>query len=151
MTTDYTDVYDLFLTKIKDWKLEYLYSTNPDNFETVLHGFMVVSLPQFKNCNQSLARNDTTKKFDETLTEENQNVIAALMVEQWLQQEINDIRQMALHLQDDFKTYSEAQNLKEKSDHWARIKELNSQMIVDYSLDDRDLWSDWLSGTFYRV
>lgn len=150
MTTKYSEVYDLFLTKVTDWKLEKLYEVSPEDFETVLHSYMVVALPKFKNCNQSLSRNDLTDSFTETLTEDNKITIASIMVESWLEKEVNDIRQMALHIQDkDFKTYAEANNLKEKSFHWSRIKEQNSQMLVDYSLDNNDLWKDWLSGNFY--
>lgn len=150
MTTKYSEIYDLFLLKINDWKLDKLYTVNPDIFETVLHGYMVVALPQFRNCNQDLSRDDSLQIFIETLSEENKNIIASLMVEKWLEKEVNDIRQMALHIQDkDFKTYAEANNLKEKSNHWSRIIEQNSQMLTDYSLAERGLWKDWLSGNFY--
>lgn len=151
MTTDYTDIFDLFMMNIKDWKLESLFNTSPDDFENVLQGYMVVSLPKFTNCNQSLARNDSTKQFTETLSEQNKNIIASLMVEKWLEREVQDIRQMALHVQDrDFKSYAEANNLKEKSAHWSKILELNSQALVDYSLNDRELWANWISGNFYN-
>ena len=150
MTTNYNEIYDLFMLKVKDWKLETLFNTSPDDFETVLHGWMVIALPTFDNCDQSLVRNDTTETFDATLSEKNKNFIASLMVEKWLEREVQDIRQMGLHITDrDFKHYSEAQNLKEKSEHWSRIKELNSQESVKYSLNKPDLWSDWLSGNFY--
>jgi len=149
MTTKYTDIFDVFMLKIKDWKLEYLFRTSPDDFENILKGFMVISLLKFRNCTQDLSRDDAEKEFLETLSEDNIEVIASLMVESWLEREVQDIRQMALHLQDDFKTYAEANNLKEKSEHWSKVKEINSQTLVDYSLDKRDLWSDWLSGNFY--
>jgi len=149
MTTSYSDVYDLFTVKIQDWKLEKLYAIDPDSFETVLHGYMVVSIPQFRNCDQSLARNDSMGVFIETLTEKNKNMLASIMVEKWLEKEVNDIRQMRLHVQDDFKTYSEAQNLKEKAFHWSQVIELNSQALVDYSLDNNNMWSDWIAGNFF--
>lgn len=149
MTTSYSDVYDLFTVKIQDWKLEKLYSISPESFETVLHGYMVVSIAQFKNCDQSLARNDSLSVFTETLTEKNKNMLSSIMVEKWLEKEVNDIRQMRLHVQDDFKTYSEAQNLKEKAYHWSQVIELNSQALVDYSLDNNTMWSDWIAGNFF--
>lgn len=150
MATPYDEVFDLFMFHIKDWKLETLFQTNPSDFETVLQGFMVLALPKFENCDQSLARTDSSKTFTETLSEKNKTIIAALMVEKWLEREVQDIRQMNIHLTDrDFKHYSEAQNLKEKSDHWSKVQELNSQTLVDYSLNNRSLWSDWLSGNFY--
>ena len=148
--TSYSEIFDLFMFKVKDWKLESLFQTSPGDFETILQGFMILSLQKFENCDQDLSRNDSTKEFAEDLSDKNKNVIASLMVEKWLEREIQDIRQMNIHLTDrDFKHYSEAQNLREKSEHWSKVQELNSQTLVDYSLNNRNIWSDWLSGNFY--
>jgi flagellar basal body P-ring protein FlgI len=77
-------------------------------------------------------------------------MLSKLMVEKWLEKEVQDVNQMNLHLQDrDFKVYSESQNLKEKSLHLDKVKEYNAQSITVYSYNKSTDWANWFSGTFY--
>jgi len=150
MATTYAEIYDLFLIQIKDWKLVQLYATSPTDFATYLKGFLILAVPSFSDfCSQSLARNDTTVTFTETLTDVNKEILSLLMVEKWLEKEIQDIRQMALHVQDkDFKTYSEAQNLKEKSEYLSMTREKISQKITEQAWLNNN-WESWHNGIFY--
>jgi len=134
---------------VKDWKIDALYATSPTDMETYLEGFLVLSVPVFVPfADQSLARNDSTGEFTETLTDENITVLATLMTEQWLLKEIQDIRQINLHVTDkDFKTYSEGQNLREKSSYLTIVREKLSQILVDYSWGNND-WEAWIAGDF---
>lgn len=149
MATAYSDIYDRFLIQVKDWKIDALYATSPTDMETYLEGFLVLSVPVFVPfADQSLARNDSTGEFTETLTDENITVLATLMTEQWLLKEIQDIRQINLHVTDkDFKTYSEGQNLREKSSYLTIVREKLSQILVDYSWGNND-WEAWIAGDF---
>jgi len=149
LATAYSDIYDRFLIQVKDWKIDALYATSPTDMETYLEGFLVLSVPVFVPfADQSLARNDSTGEFTETLTDENITVLATLMTEQWLLKEIQDIRQINLHVTDkDFKTYSEGQNLREKSSYLTIVREKLSQILVDYSWGNND-WEAWIAGDF---
>lgn len=149
MGTPYSDVYDKFLVQIKDWKIDALYAIDPNDMETYLEGFLILAVPFFVPfSDQSLARNDTTEEFDETLTDENVTILSIMMTEQWLLKEIQDIRQIKLHVTDkDFKTYSEAQNLREKSNYLITVREKISQIVVDYSWGNND-WESWVAGDF---
>jgi len=151
MGTQFSDVFDLFMVQIKDWRLQSLYESSELNFETYLSGFLILSIPQFEEvCSQSLALNKETKTFTETLTSNNQVILAKLMVEKWLEKEVQDVNQMNLHLQDrDFKVYSESQNLQAKSLHLDKTKEYNSQIITTYSYSKSTDWGGWYSGNFY--
>ena len=152
MITAYSLVYDLFMQQIKDWKLDALYDTDVDDFETYLQGFLVLAIPFFSDfCDQSLAHNNGTALFTETLTEENIVILSKMMVKEWLKKETDDIRQINLKLNDSkaFKTYSEAQNLREKSNRLIQIEEEISQMITGYSWYNND-WDSWIAGTFYE-
>lgn len=151
MGTEFSDIFDLFMVQIKDWRLQSLYESSVLDFEVYLSGFLKLSIPQFEDvCNQSLAYDNTTKTFTETLANNNQVILAKLMVEKWLEKEVQDVNQMNLHLQDrDFKVYSESQNLKEKSLHLDKTKEYNSQAITSYSYSKSTDWADWYVGTFY--
>jgi len=149
MTTDYSEVYDLFLQQIKDWKLDALYTADPSYFETYLQGFLVLAIPGFTEySDQDLTRDDDTNKFTETLTDENKTILSLMMVEQWATKELQDIRQSNLHVQDkDFKTFSESQNLREKSNYLITLREKISQTITEYAWLNND-WTSWLSGEF---
>jgi len=153
MTTPYSDVYDLFITAVKDWKLDALYASSLVDFETYLQRFLIDAVARFEDvCNQSLEKNDTTSLFTETLTQRNQLLLADLMIESWLNKEIKDIKQFNLHILDkgDFKIYSEAQNLKAKEDSLSQVRENNSQKISDYMWrsDDYGYLDDWIAGNF---
>jgi len=149
VTTAYSSIYDLFLQQIKDWKLDALYSADPTEFEIYLEGFLILVLPAFaEHCDQDLSRDDDARLFTEDLTDENKSILAMMMTEQWLMKEVQDIRQMNLHIVDkDFKTFSEAQNLREKSNYLITIRERISQTINEYSWYNND-WTAWISGDF---
>ncbi len=151
MGSKFSEIFDLFMVQIKDWRLQSLYESSTLDFEVYLSGFLMLSIPQFEEvCNQSLAHNEETREFTELLSLDNKTILSKLMVEKWLEKEVQDVNQMNLHLQDrDFKVYSESQNLKEKSLHLDKTKEYNSQTMTVYSYSKSTDWADWLSGTFY--
>ena len=151
MGSKFSEIFDLFMVQVKDWRLQSLYESSTLDFELYLSGFLMLSIPQFEEvCNQNLAHNEETKEFTETLTLDNKTILSKLMVEKWLEKEVQDVNQMNLHLQDrDFKVYSESQNLKEKSLHLDKTKEYNSQTMTVYSYSKSTDWANWLSGTFY--
>lgn len=151
MGSKFSEIFDLFMVQVKDWRLQSLYESSTLDFEVYLSGFLMLSIPQFEEvCNQSLAHNEETKEFTETLSLDNKTILSKLMVEKWLEKEVQDVNQMNLHLQDrDFKVYSESQNLKEKSLHLDKTKEYNSQTMTVYSYSKSTDWANWLSGTFY--
>jgi len=149
MTTPYSDIFDLFTMLTKDYRLDALYSTSLEDFEAYLTGWLVFAVRDFSDiCDQSLVRNDTTNLFTETLTDTNKVLLAELMVKYWLDQSVQDILQMNLHLQDrDFKTFAESQNLREKSAHLDKIKETLSQKMLSYAYAGND-WTEWFVGNF---
>ena len=144
MTTAYSDVYDLFLVQIKDWKIDALYAASVPNFSTYLKGFLVLTVPKFTVfCDQSLARDDSGATFDEDLTDKNKQMLARLMIQEWLKKEVQDIRQMNLHFNGrEYKTYSEAKNLDSKQDYLIFVTEQNEQAISDYAWNAQD-FTDW--------
>jgi hypothetical protein len=134
---------------ITDYRLNELYNSSVPNFEVYLSGFLIPAITDFKICNQSLAY--ASSSFTETLTVENIKILALLMKKYWLTKEIDDISQMNLHVTDrDFKVYSESQNMREKQNRLILEKEELSQLLVDYGLDDNDMWTQWINtGVFW--
>jgi len=149
--TPFSDVYDLFLIMVTDYKLDNLYASSEEDFLIYLRGFLIPAITKFTNCNQSLAwstEEDDIDNFSSDLTDSEKNILAELMSIQWLNKEINNVTQINLHLNDtDFKHYAESQNLKEKVAHRDGLREIYNQDIVDYGLINID-WTAWGSGNY---
>lgn len=147
--TNYSDIYDLFLVSIQDYKLDSLYSATPTAFESVLKGYLIKAIPRFDNCAKDLEdRDDTTQIFNITLTTSEKVILSNIMAYEWYQRQINDIRQMNLKMSNtDFKTYSESNNLKEKMERADRLREIFEQDITRYGLKNVD-WDAWEEGNY---
>jgi len=149
MGTSLSEVYDLFMQTVTDYRLTDLYTSSTTDFENYLESFIEFAISDFENvCDQSLDYNTTTKEFPDTLSRANKTILATLMTRYWLQKNVNDITQMNLHVTDrDFKIASEAQNLREKTNALNVLKEACSQLLNDYAYK-RNNWSDWNSQVF---
>lgn len=149
MTVNVTDIIDLFMTLVDDYRLTALFQSSEDDFTKYMKSYVNFAIVEFTPFSKvSLTYNSTSLDFDVDLSLEVQTILAQLMVKYWLQKEVQDISQMSIHLQDkDFRTHSEANNLKEKSSHLDKVKETCSQLINDYSYRNND-WSTWFSQSF---
>lgn len=147
MGTLSSEINDLFMMQVTDYKLTNLYNESESDFDTYLEAWLLLAIDDFDICTQDLSfipsDNFTTGYFVETLTQKNKNILSQLMVKYWLMKEIQDVVQMNLYLQDhDFKTHSAAQNLRAKQDYLNSKKEELSQLLVDYGYKNND-WEDW--------
>jgi hypothetical protein len=141
--TTLSEIYDLFMQTITDYRLNSLLSISQEDFENYLQAWLEFSINDFYVCDQDLNFDETTKEFPEQLTRENKVVLATLMMKYWLQKNVNDITQMNLHITDkDFKMASEAANLREKTAALNSVKEQCSQLLMDYS-NKRMNWETW--------
>jgi hypothetical protein len=147
--TNFSDVFDQFLSFIEDYRLTALYQSSVTNFEIYLQGWLMPSIVEFTNvpCNQALTFDTTTKTFTETLTLENTMILSKLMMKYWLMKEVNDITQMRLHIQTDYKTYSENANIAAKTERLIQVTEELSQTLVDYGYRNFN-FNEWASGNF---
>jgi len=149
--TPFSDIYDLFLMTITDYRLTSLFEESIVDFETFLEAWLRFSISDFTICDQSLVYTESTKLFTATLTDKNQIVLAKLMMMYWLKKEVADVTQFRLHVTDrDFKVPSEAQNLKEKQAYLITIKEECSQMLNDYGYKAAD-WTSWYNQDFSGI
>jgi len=156
MGTPFSDVFDLFLTSITDYKIDNLYSlgsepTSP--FYNYLQGFLIKAIPNFSNCVQDL--DDITPVvaytpayFNVTLTSLEKGILSDLMTYEWFMKEVNDVTQFNLTLSDtDFKHFSEAQNLREKQEKADKAREMYEQKMTVYGLKHIP-WVDWSNGLY---
>jgi len=144
--TSLSEVYDYFMLTVTDYRLTDLFNTSVPDFETYLQAWLDFAIVDFSVCDQDLNYNSETKEFPDVLSRDNKVILATLMMKYWLQKAVNDVTQFNLHVTDrDFKIASEAQNLREKTNHLNIVKEDCSQLLQDYAYRKAD-WETWYSG-----
>lgn len=149
--TSLNEVYDLFMQQITDYRLIDLFDASEFDFENYVQSFLEFAIVDFRECDQDLNFNDTTKEFSVVLTRDNKVILATLMMKYWMQKNVNDITQMNLHVTDrDFKVASEALNIREKVAQLNVVKEQCSQLLIDYSYSKLD-WASWYNQSFSGV
>lgn len=148
MGTSFNEIYDNFMMTITDYRLITLYNTSVTDFQTYLSAWLIQSIPEFTNCDQSLVYSNS--EFTETLTQKNIDILILLMKKRWFEKELENILQMTNVVQDrDFKMHSQANNLKEKRERLITLQEEVSQKLVDYGFAYSTDWAAWLNGEFY--
>lgn len=148
MGTKLSEIYDLFMMQVTDYRLIELFNVSETNFENYLQAWLINATVDFAICNQDLDFDEITLEFPVTLTKENKVILATLMTKYWMTKEVSDITQMQLHVGDrDFKVSSEGQNLKEKSNYLITMKEQCSQLLIDYGYRKNN-WGDWFNQSF---
>lgn len=147
MATPASDIYDLFMQRVSDYRLTTLFNTSESDFENFLEAWLIFAIGDFEDiCDQSLSFSNGS--FSSDLTTRNKIILSHLMEKFWMKKNVNDITQMNLHVGDrDFKVASEAQNLKAKQDYLTRITEECSQVLQDYAYN-RVNWNSWLNQEF---
>lgn len=139
MGTPFEDVYDRALITIVDYKLNSLAQSDYNSFLLYMQGILVKSIPDFDECFTDLDYDLTIiqPSFENCLSNKEINILADIMVYNWFSGKINDVTQFQGHLNNkEFKTHSEAQNLKEKSEYLDRLREKYKQSIVDYQISN---------------
>lgn len=134
--TPFSNVFERFQSKVTDYNLDKLFITNVIGYESYLTILLKSAITNFDNCKQNLTdRDDSSKIFNVTLTEKEEEILATLTLAQWFEKEVNNVLDMRLALSSsDFKRYAESQNLKAKSDARDRVLERSEKLMIDYSL-----------------
>ena len=153
MGTPMSDVVDLFMSRVSDYRLTTIYQNfNVEVFNAYVEPWLLDSIVEFDICDQGLNYTVTSGSvegnFDSDLTLKNKIVLSRIMTLFWMEKEINDVLQMQNYITDhDFKMFSAAQNLKAKQDYYNEKREEISQLLVDYGYKVNN-WSGWRSQNF---
>lgn len=153
MATNSSEIYDLFLSRVDDYRLTSIYQNSGSIvLGTYLEPWLLDSINEFNVCTQSLTFVVTSGSvegyFIETLTTEHKLILSQILVKYWLTKSVQNILQMNNNITDhDFKMYSQAQNLKAKQDYYNTKKEEIAQLLVDYSYKNND-WVNWKNQDF---
>ena len=154
MGTLSSEIFDLFLTSVNDYRLTSIYTSSGSLvLDTYLEPWLLQSIVEFSDvCTEDLtytaSGSATEGYFDATLSMEAKLMLSQIMVKYWLQKTIQDILQMNLHITDhDFKTFSASQNLKAKQEYYILKCEEISQRLVSYGYKKND-WQSWRNQDF---
>ena len=136
MQTLFDEIYDIVLVQINDYRLD---SLDMDNLRVYLRGHLISSIPRFTECEEdltyTLAETPIGDSFDNELSPIVKNILADYVVLSWMNENIQDVSQFALHLQGrDYKVYSESENLKQRIAMRDEAYERLRQLITDYQL-----------------
>lgn len=143
MATKFSDIIEMALISIQDYKLNHLHEDSPDDFETITNAFLIKGVPQFTNCKKSLSYDIDTKMFTSDFTPLEISILADLWVYEWFNWHVQNVTQFENSMTpSDFKHHSKAENLKQKSEYLDRLRERHSQKMVDYSIQNLD-WATW--------
>lgn len=141
MSTPFSQIFERFQQKIQDYTIDQIFLSSTEAYENYLTGFLKSGLVKFFHCKQDLlSRDDMNKEFSTNLTELEQEILANLMLVEWLEKEVNNIMEMRLAISSgDFKRYAESQNLKEKSSLKDKSQENADYLMMQYYLKHMDV------------
>lgn len=137
MTTPYSDVDNVFLNKITD---DLLLTLESEDVESLLSRYRKSASVKFKKCKKLSDRDEVLKQYVQTLTDEEIEILANLMVIEWLRSKINSIEILKQTMSTrDYSMYSQANHL----DSLIRLKQSTTaeidSMIVSYTYSENNL------------
>jgi hypothetical protein len=151
MATAYSELYSKFLIQNQDYKIDLLATAATPVVTAYLFGFLELAIPEFTNCVQDLEDRDTDDEdgeFNITLTGVEQKILVNWMTYHWFLREVHNVTAFNSLLNDsEFRRFSEANNLKEKSAYANGLREIYTQKMVDYGISEIP-WDDWLNGEY---
>lgn len=89
MATPYSKIYERALAKITDYDLAFL---PEEDIRSMMHGWLNSSISKFRKCASDLSdRDDELNVFNVDLIDEEIEILALLMVCEWLEPQINSV------------------------------------------------------------
>ena len=154
MATVASEIVDLFLTRVNDYRLTTIYQTSGStSLTTYIEPWLIDSIVEFDICTQDLTYTATSGSVEGSFTQdlniETKSILSQIMVKYWMAKAVQDILQMNNFVQDhDYKTMSVSQNLTAKMNYYNTKKEEISQILENYGFKYLD-WSRWRNQLFY--
>lgn len=137
MSTPYSVVDNSFLNKITD---DYLLTLQSEDLHSLINNYRKSAIPKFKQCKKLHDRDDELEQFNQTLTDEEVEILANLMILEWLKPQINSIEVLKQTMSlKDYKMYSQANHL----DSLIALKKVTyaeiDSLIVSYTYSSNSL------------
>lgn len=137
MATLFTDVEDLGLISVDDYKMVKLARMSQEAFSKYCDGFLIKAIADCQTLKNRTEYNLAERFFVNDLTFEEQGILADYFAMEWMTREVQDSKQFQLKLKNSgsFQFNSESQNLKEKSAYLDKLRERIKQKITEYELN----------------
>ncbi len=132
MSTPFQAVYDFFLMKVEDYSFLKL---TEQELEDHLEKMLIISSAKFRNCKKDLSDRDlTTEQFNVDLSDMEKEILANLMVVEYLRPEITTSNLIKQSMTDrDFKIYSQANHLTQLMELYKQVRNESQSLLNDYS------------------
>lgn len=148
MGTPFSDIEDLAMVTIQDYKLDALYKKSPTDWATFVGGFVARAVLLFDNSAIDLSYDTETLSFNNTLGNAEINILVYLFIQMWLERSTQNLSQkMATMTPSDAKRTNLPTTLKEQHYALDAIREKTSQLMTSYSYKKVD-WASWMNGNF---
>ncbi|MEK5036304.1 hypothetical protein MKY96_33165 [Paenibacillus sp. FSL R7-0302] len=138
MATPYTDVYEYFLSKISDYS--FLNMSDID-IEEDLGIYLKSSVIHFDSALSNLYdRDEELKQFNEDLSEKEKDIIASIMVVNYLKPRVVTSETYKIAMSDsDYKIYSQANHVKEMLNLYKEMRREVEVLMTKFSYSKKDL------------
>ena len=131
MNTPFTEIYEIFLQNIADYRYDNLATKDEQIFYKQLKGILLSSMHKYK----ILDYDDTLDEFNCELNMLEKGILANCMEETWFTKFTQDLSAMSSRMRGrDVKGESSAIALKRNSEHLATIIETRRQLIIENQL-----------------
>lgn len=131
MPVPYSNIYDMFLSDVKDHTL---LDFEVEDREKILDDLRIKAETQFKQCKNDLSdKDDIEKQYNFDLTIEEQLIIATIMRKFWMNDKIYNLSLLKQAMSTkDWKQTSQAEHLLRLTALMSELNKEISKMIVDY-------------------
>lgn len=130
MATPFTDIYEIFLSKVSDFDFTRF---DEEELKDQLKPHLMSAIVKFRKCRKNLNDNDGNE-FSETLDLYEKNILAVLMIIQYLDTQIISTRSLRQHMTDrDFRLSSQANHLRQVIDTQKHYQKTASKLISEYT------------------
>lgn len=139
MGTLFSEISDLALITMQDYKLDQLYEKSEEDFATFMAGFIVRSIPLFAHCKQSLDYDLEEQAFINVLTNKEKDILANYVIQLWVERiQHNLTRLSATMTPSDAKRTNLPQQIEKTQSVINEMREKNNQNETVYELQTFD-------------
>ena len=139
MATTYDAIYNLAANKLTDPEIALLSS---DDLEEMFHDYLISAISQFRKCKSDLSdRDDEIRQFNADLLDVEKEILAILVVRQWLQPQLySALLTKQVFSDKEQKYYSQAQHISELRALDETLKLEAQKLSRDYSYGNGSYW-----------
>lgn len=139
MATTYDAIYNIAASKITDPEIALLSS---DDLEEMFHDYLISAISQFRKCKSNLSdRDDEIRQFNADLLDVEKEILAILVVRQWLQPQLySALLTKQVFSDKEQKYYSQAQHISELRALDETLKLEAQKLSRDYSYGNGSYW-----------